>query len=236
MERLDKIIASQTNYSRKEVKDLIKQKRVKVNNETISKSDIKVDSEKDKIVIDENEIKIKEYIYLILNKPKGYISATEDRCMQTVLDLVPKEYLHRNLFPAGRLDRDTTGLMLITDDGEFAHNILSPKKHVKKLYNVTIDIPVNQEMVDGFAKGVKLNDGECKTANMEITGVNTALVTLTEGRYHQIKRMFGCYGAKVVELQRIGMGNLKLPNDLKLGECREITENELKRLSDGGKI
>ena len=234
MERLDKIIVSQTNYSRKEVKELIKQKRVRVNNEIISKSDIKVDSENDKIIIDENEIKIKKHIYLILNKPKGYISATEDRSMKTVLDLVPKEYLHRNLFPAGRLDRDTTGLMLITDDGEFAHNILAPKKHVKKLYNVTVDIPISQEMVEGFRNGVILNDGECKSANLEMTGINTALVTLTEGRYHQIKRMFGCYGAKVVELQRIGMGNLKLPNDLKLGECREITESELKRLSDGG--
>ena len=168
----------------------------------------------------------------MLNKPKGYISATEDRSMQTVLDLVPKQYLHRNLFPAGRLDRDTTGLMLITDDGEFAHNILSPKKHVKKIYNVTIDLPVNQEMVNGFKRGVILNDGECKTANLEITGTNTAVVTLTEGRYHQIKRMFGCYGAKVVELQRIGMGNFKLPNDLKIGECREITENELKKIKN----
>ena len=232
MERLDKIIASQTNYSRKEVKDLIKQKRVRVNNEIIAKSDIKVDSENDKIVIDEREIIIKKHIYLILNKPKGYISATEDRSMQTVLDLVPEEYSHRNLFPAGRLDRDTTGLMLITDDGEFAHNILAPKKHVKKLYNVTLDILVNQEMVNGFKNGVILNDGECKSAIIEITGTNTALVTLTEGRYHQIKRMFGCYGAKVVELQRIGMGNFRLPDDLKLGECREITENELEYLKE----
>lgn len=232
MERLDKIIARQIGYSRKEVKDLIKQKRVRVNNEIISKSDVKVDSENDKIIIDESEIKIKKHIYLILNKPKGYISATEDRSMKTVLDLVPKQYLHRNLFPAGRLDRDTTGLMLITDDGEFAHNILSPKKHIKKIYNVTIDLPVNQEMVNGFKRGVMLNDGECKTANLEITGTNTAVVTLTEGRYHQIKRMFGCYGAKVVELQRIGMGNFKLPNNLKLGECREITENELKEIKN----
>lgn len=232
MERLDKIIATQTGYSRKEVKDLIKQKRVRVNNEIISKSDVKVDCENDKIIIDESEIKIKKHIYLILNKPKGYISATEDRSMKTVLDLVPKQYLHRNLFPAGRLDRDTTGLMLITDDGEFAHNILSPKKHIKKIYNVTIDLPVNQEMVNGFKRGVILNDGECKSANLEITGTNTAIVTLTEGRYHQIKRMFGCYGAKVVELQRIGMENFKLPNDLKLGECREIAENELKQIKN----
>ena len=231
MERLDKVIATQTEYSRKDVKELIKQKRVYVNNETISKSDIKVDYEKDKITIDGNEIKIKKHIYLMLNKPKGYISATEDRSMQTVLDLVPEEYVHRNLFPAGRLDKDTTGLMLITDDGEFAHNILSPKKHIKKLYNVTIDIPINKEMVEGFKSGVKLNDGECKTAILEITGKNTGLVTLTEGRYHQIKRMFGCYGAKVIELQRIGMGNFILPKDLKLGECREFTEKKKKKVN-----
>lgn len=120
--------------------------------------------------------------------------------------------------------------MLITDDGEFAHNILSPKKHVRKLYNVTIDIPVNEEMVKGFKNGIMLNDGECKSANLEIAGKYTCIVTLIEGRYHQIKRMFGCYGAKVVELQRIGMGNLILPNDLKLGECREFTEEELEKI------
>lgn len=231
MERLDKVIVAQTEYSRKEVKELVRQKRVLVNSKTVSKSDIKVDRENDEITIDGTEIKIKEHIYLMLNKPKGYISATEDRSMQTVLDLVPKEFLHRNLFPAGRLDKDTTGLMIITDDGEFAHNILSPKKHIKKTYNVTLDIPVNEEMVDGFKQGVMLNDGECKSANLKITGINTCIVTLTEGRYHQIKRMFGCYGAKVIELQRVGMGNFMLPKDLKIGECREFGEEELKKVN-----
>ena len=230
MERLDKIIVAQTRYSRKEVKELVRQKRVTVNGENMSKSDIKVDSEKDKIAIDGKLINIKKHIYLILNKPKGYISATEDKNMQTVLELVPKEYQHRNLFPAGRLDKDTTGLMLITDDGEFAHNILSPKKHVKKLYNVTIDIPVTEEMVNGFKDGVALNDGECKSAILQITGTYTGMVTLIEGRYHQIKRMFGCYGAKVIELQRIGMGDLILPDNLKMGECRELTEKELEKI------
>ena len=231
MERIDKVIVSQTEYSRKEVKELIKQKRVLVNDKMIYKSDFKVDSEKDIIMIDNVEIKIKKHIYLMLNKPKGYISATEDKNMPTVLELVPKEFLHRNLFPAGRLDKDTTGLMLITDDGEFAHSILSPKKHVKKIYNVKLDIPVNQEMVEGFKNGVMLNDGECKTANLEITGIDTCVVTLIEGRYHQIKRMFGCFGAKVIELQRIGMGEFKLPNDLKSGACREFSEEELKEIS-----
>lgn len=230
MERIDKIIANQTSYSRSDAKKLVLQKRVEVNGKTINSSDLKIDSDKDTITIDGTRVNIKKHIYLVLNKPKGYISATEDKTMPTVLDLVPEEYLHRELFPAGRLDKDTTGLMIITDDGESAHNILSPKKHIKKVYNVTLDIPVNEDMVKGFKDGVILNDGECKSAIMQITGTNTALVTLTEGRYHQIKRMFGCYGAKVIELQRIAMGNLALPDDLEMGECRELTDEEMERL------
>ncbi len=231
MERIDKIIGAQTNYSRKEVKKLVAQKRITVNENVITSSDVKVDTKKDVIKLDGKQINIKEFVYLILHKPQGYISATEDRNMATVLDLVPEEFLNRDLFPAGRLDKDTTGLMIITDNGEFAHNILSPKKHVSKTYDVTLDIPVNEKMVQGFKSGVKLNDGECKSAIMEITGENTALVTLTEGRYHQIKRMFGCYGAKVIKLHRIKIGNLTLPEDLKLGDCRELTEKELNMIT-----
>ena len=145
---------------------------------------------------------------------------------------MPIKYKYRNLFPAGRLDKDTTGLMLITDDGEFAHNILSPRKHVKKEYEVTIDIPVTSEMVQEFKNGVNLNDGECKSADLKITGEFTANITLTEGRYHQIKRMFGCFGAKVVELNRIRIGNLYLPEDLKPGEIKEATQNELQKIQE----
>lgn len=232
MERIDKLIASETNYSRKEVKELIKKKKVTVNEQIITKSDLKIKPNNDKIKIDNIELKIKKHIYLILNKPEGYISATEDKNTKTVLDLVPQDYAHRALFPAGRLDKDTTGLMLITDDGAFAHNILSPKKHIKKLYDVTIDIPITEEMVTGFKKGVLLNDGECKSANLQITGPTTGLVTLTEGRYHQIKRMFGCFKAKVIKLNRIGMGNLILPSNLKIGECRELTEEELNKIKE----
>ena len=122
--------------------------------------------------------------------------------------------------------------MLITDDGEFAHNILSPRKHVKKEYEVTLDIPMTETMVEGFKKGVMLNDGECKSADLEITGEYTGRVVLTEGRYHQIKRMFGCYGAKVVELNRICMGNLYLPKNLKLGEIKEATSTELQQMQE----
>lgn len=232
MERLDKIVSNQTGYSRKEVKELVRNKRIMVNDDVVSKSDIKVDPINDLISLDGENINVKKKVYLMLNKPKGYVSATEDKELPTVLELVPIEYSHRDLFPAGRLDRDTTGLMLITDDGEFAHNILSPKKHVKKTYNVTIDIPMTEEMVSGFKEGVNLIDGECKSAGLEITGQYTGVVTLVEGRYHQIKRMFGCFGAKVVELERIGMGNFFLPSNLELGECREFTEEELKRVKE----
>ena len=175
---------------------------------------------------------IKKNIYLILNKPKGYVSATTDNKDKTVLDLVPDEYKHRNLFPAGRLDKDTTGLMLITDDGLFAHNILSPKKHIDKKYEVTIDAYITNEMIEGFKKGVILNDGICHPSNLEIIEPNKGIVTLTEGRYHQIKRMFGCFSAKVIELNRISMGNLYLPNDLKLGEVRELTIEELNKIKN----
>ena len=232
MERLDKIVSNQTGYSRKEVKELVRNKRIMVNDVVVSKSDIKVDPINDLISLDGENINVKSKVYLMLNKPKGYVSATEDKELPTVLELVPIEYSHRDLFPAGRLDRDTTGLMLITDDGEFAHNILSPKKHVKKTYNVTIDIPMTEEMVSGFKEGVNLIDGECKSAGLEITGQYTGVVTLVEGRYHQIKRMFGCFGAKVVELERIGMGNFFLPSDLELGECREFTEEELQKIKE----
>lgn len=230
MERIDKIISNQTRYSRKDIKELVRKKRITLNNQLVTKSDIKINPDIDIIKIDNEIIEITKYVYLILNKPKGYISATEDKNTLTVLDLVPGKYKHRNLFPAGRLDKDTTGLMIITDDGVFAHNILSPSKHVTKTYNVTIDIPITDEMIKRFKEGIKLNDGECKPSILEKTGAYTGIVTLTEGRYHQIKRMFGCFGAKVVELQRIKMGDLELPNDLPLGEIRELTKEELNQI------
>ncbi len=231
MERIDKIISAQTEYSRKDVKKLVFQKRVRLNGELIFKSDIKIDENKDVISIDGKEIDVQKNIYLILNKPEGYISATEDRTQKTVLDLIDEKYSHRELFPAGRLDKDTTGMMIITDDGVFAHNILAPKKHISKTYEVEIDIKVTEEMKQGFENGVELNDGICKKAQLEITGDNTAIVVLTEGRYHQIKRMFGCFGAKVTKLHRTAMGGLKLPVDLNKGESRELLKEELELLT-----
>ena len=208
------------------------QATVYVNGEQVKKPERKYDETNISIKINGQEIEVKKHIYILLNKPKGYISTTEIKSQKSVLELVPEKYKNRNLFPAGRLDKDTTGLMLITDDGEFAHNILSPRKHVKKEYEVKLDIPVTATMVKGFKEGVNLNDGECKSADLEITGEYTAKVVITEGRYHQIKRMFGCYGAKVVELNRTCMGNLYLPKELKLGEVKEATEDELQRIQE----
>ena len=230
MERIDKIVASQGLYSRSDVKYLVKRKRIAIDGAVVTSSSQKADPEKNVITIDGKALTVKKQIYLMLHKPKVYVSATEDKEHQTVLALVPSELKGRDLFPAGRLDKDTTGLMIITDDGVLAHNILSPRKHVQKVYRVELDIPVTEEMQQGFAAGVELNDGVCKDAKLVILGEKTAEVTLKEGRYHQIKRMFGCYGAKVVELHRLAMGDLWLPEDLPEGECRELTEEELKWL------
>jgi 16S rRNA pseudouridine516 synthase len=230
MERIDKIIASQGLYSRSDVKYMVNKKRITIDGKVVTSASQKADVDKNEIMLDGKPFVVKKQIYLMLNKPKGYVSATEDKKQQTVLELVPPALKGRDLFPAGRLDKDTTGLMIITDDGVLAHNILSPKKHVQKIYRVELDIPVTEEMQKGFAEGVELNDGVCKDAKLTILGEKTAEVTLREGRYHQIKRMFGCFGAKVVELHRIAMGELYLPDDLPEGQCRELTEEDLQKL------
>ena len=182
------------------------------------------------IYIDENKLDMKKHIYLVLNKPQGYISATEDRTAKTVLDLVPEQYMRKGLFPAGRLDKDTTGMMIITDDGEFAHNILAPRKHIEKTYRVQIDVDITEEMKEKFKQGIILKDHVCCPATIVVEDKNTALIPVTEGKYHQIKRMFGCFGAKVVNLHRISMGGLQLPSDLKEGQCRELTAEELEKV------
>ncbi|MBQ3236884.1 MAG: rRNA pseudouridine synthase [Oscillospiraceae bacterium] len=227
MERLDKIISSRTGLSRKEAKAEISGGSVSVNGFVIRSAEYKV-AEGDEIFLGTKKISGKAHQYLVLNKPKGYISATEDPEQKTVLELVPPELMRSGLFPAGRLDKNTTGLMIITDDGDFAHRILAPKKHVPKKYAVTLDIPVTEEMKNGFAAGITLSDGICKTAELLITGEYTCEVTISEGRYHQIKRMFGCYKAEVTELHRLSMGRFILPDDLLEGQCRELTEEELK--------
>ena len=230
MERIDKIISSQGKYSRSEIKKLASQGRIKINDNIVKKVNEKIDIETSTIYIDNEKLDFKRNIYLILNKPKGYISASEDRSQKTVLDLIPEKYFRKGLFPAGRLDKDTTGMMIITDDGEFAHNILAPRKHIEKTYRVQIDIDITEEMKEKFKQGIVLKDHVCCPATIIVEDKNTALITITEGKYHQIKRMFGCFGAKVVRLHRISMGGLQLPSDLEEGQCRELTKEELEKV------
>lgn len=227
MDRLDKVLGNETFYSRREIKGLVKNRRIKVNDEIVFKSDVKV-SDTDIIKIDDNVININKYVYFVLNKPKGYVSSTKDNCNKTVLDLIKNEDKCKNLFPAGRLDKDTGGLMIITNDGVFAHNILSPNKHVSKTYYVKIDNKITDDMIDGFLNGVKLIDKVCKSALLEKISDYECYVTLKEGRYHQIKRMFGCFKTKVIELKRIKIGGFYLPSDLKEGSYRPLTSEELK--------
>ena len=226
MERLDKIISNRTGISRKDAKSAISSGKVIVSGNVIRSSDYKV-GENEEIILDGKKISGNAHVYIVLNKPKGYVSATEDPQQKTVIELVPPELFRNGIFPAGRLDKDTTGLMIITDDGDFAHRILAPKKHVPKKYAVTIDLPVTEEMKIGFENGIELSDGICKSAKLFKTGEYTCEVTLSEGRYHQIKRMFGCFGAKVTELHRLSMGGFSLPENLLPGECRELSEKEL---------
>lgn len=232
MERLDKVIASQGQYSRKEVKSLIARRRVTVDGVTAKAPEQKVDADQSTICIDGTPLTVKRQLYLLLNKPRGYVSSTDDSDGVSVLELVPRELFRQGLFPAGRLDKDTTGMMVITDDGQMAHRILAPKKHVKKRYLVTIDIPPTETMQTRFAEGINLVEGLTKPAALEIVGEYQALVTLTEGRYHQIKRMFSACGATVTALHRVSMGNLNLPDDLKEGEVRELTAEELLKLEE----
>lgn len=220
--RLDKFISSQTLYSRSEIRKMIFKGQVLVDGKTVCQPDFKID-ETDEVILDGEPIVFEKYVYLVMNKPKGILSATNDKNCKTVVDLLPEEFSKRNIFPAGRLDKDSTGMILLTDDGEFAHKITSPKHHIEKSYIVTLDAPVTKEVIDGFKNGVTLADGEkCISATCEKIGEVEARVVLTEGKYHQIKRMFGVFGLGVNELHRERMGKFSMPESLSEGEFIKI--------------
>ena len=230
MDRIDKIIASQGQYSRSEVKKLVKDGRVTLDGKVIKSSDVKADPDKNDIAIDGKSIGYKKHLYIMLNKPQGVVSATEDTDHTTVIDLVPKELKRDGLFPAGRLDGDTVGFVLITDDGDFAHKILSPKNHIMKTYHATLQRPVTDDDIEAFKKGIELKDGTlCLEA--EVRPIDSdepmAEIKICEGKYHQVKRMFAALGNKVVFLKRVKMGELALDENLKEGQCRELTDEEI---------
>ncbi len=226
-ERLDKFIASQTALSRKEVQRAVKDKRVTLNGSAVKSADVKIDAQSDSVALDGAVITYKEHVYYMLNKPSGVVSATEDRVEKTVIDILPSELRRAGLFPAGRLDKDTTGLLIITDDGDYAHRMLSPNKHVVKSYTATLDKEPQADIVTAFARGVKLADGTvCKSAEARLIGDFDVSVEISEGKYHQVKRMFAALGYHVEALRRVRIGALGLDESLGEGDFRELTPNE----------
>lgn len=228
--RLDKYLSELGIGTRSEVKKYLKKGRVRIEDSIIKDGNLKIDPDNTKVYFEKQLLQYKKYVYYMLNKPKGVVSATKDNQHQTVIDLI-EEQKRKNIFPVGRLDKDTEGLLLITDDGDFAHRLLSPKKKVPKIYYVIVDGLVTEVEAGLFAKGVKIEDGYITLpAVLEILeSGETSKVQLTiyEGKFHQVKRMFEAVGMKVTYLKRISMGNLKLDNSLPLGAYRELTEQEL---------
>lgn len=235
--RLDKYLADMNVGTRSEVKTLIKKKRVKVNGAIVNKENIKIDMENDEVMLNDSIIKYVEYEYYMLNKPAGVVSATEDSKDRTVVDLIKENT--KELFPVGRLDKDTEGLLILTNDGQLAHNLLSPKKHVDKKYYARIKGVVDIEYIEQFSKGLNINDEYVtKPALLEIISVDKEnnqseiYVTITEGKYHQVKRMFKVVGMEVVYLKRVSMGKIILDERLELGEYRLLSDEEVRLLKN----
>ncbi len=232
-ERLDKFLSSQTALSRKEAQRAIKEKRVLLNGTVIRAADTKVDTESDTVSLDGQPLIYQQYVYYMMDKPAGVVSATKDREERTVLDLLPPELYRDGLFPAGRLDKDTTGLLLITDDGDYAHRMLSPKKHVQKRYIATLDREPDDSIASAFEAGIVLGDGTvCKSGQAVPLGGCRVAVEISEGKYHQVKRMFAALGYHVEALRRVRIGGLALDEGLHPGEVRALTAEEAQKVFD----
>lgn len=229
--RLDKFLRDQGVAARSEIKEFIKGSRVTVNERIERDPGFHVEAEKDKVSVDGEPVEYRQFVYYMLNKPRGIITATEDKTLETVLDLFPETIRRREVFPVGRLDRDTEGLLIITDNGAFAHDLLSPRKHVKKLYEAGLDCFPGTESVKMFEDGVILQDGyKALPASLEFLSVQwpvIARIEVYEGRFHQVKRMFRAVGAEVLSLKRLRMGDVWLDKNLRPGEFRELTGQEI---------
>lgn len=227
--RLDRFISEALAISRADAKKLISKSAVTVNGTVVKKSDIKVDTDTDEIKANGKSLTHEQFVYIMLNKPAGVVSASTDKNDVTVIDLVKDEFPRRNLFPAGRLDKTSTGFVLITDDGRFAHDILSPKHHVPKSYTVTVDSPVTDRVVQAFREGVTLADGQLMKSAQIIPSQDgyTAQIILHQGVYHQIKRMLGVFDIGVNTLHRTAIGRLELPDSLAPGEYIKLTQQQL---------
>ena len=232
MERLDKIISATGKKSRREVREMVRQGRVLVDGKPAPAADMKVDPQTAVILLDGEPLGYEKFTYVMLPKPAGVLTATEDRRQETVLDLLPPELRRRALSPVGRLDKDTEGLLLLTNDGQLAHRLLSPKSHVDKVYYARVDGALEPGDIAAFAAGMTLGDGlECLPAGLEILSPTEALVTLREGKFHQVKRMLAARGKPVLYLKRLSMGRLRLDPALAPGAWRMLTEEERSALN-----
>lgn len=237
MERLDKVLANSGYGSRKDVKKLIKSGLIEVDGEKIKSSNIQVDVNKNKIIVNGELLVYKKYIYLMMNKPAGVVSATFDNFDETVVDLLEEYHASFNPFPVGRLDKDTVGLLILTNDGELNHRMISPKWHVDKVYYAEIDKPVDEEDIKAFEDGIEIDDGyKCMPAKLNILNADLngsrVMVTIQEGKFHQVKRMFIARNKEVVYLKRISFGPIKLDETVNEGDYRELTEEEVKVLKE----
>lgn len=235
-ERLDKVLANMGVGTRKEVKEMVKAGMVTVNGKVMKAADFKVDVEEDEILCGGKRIRYREFIYLQMNKPRDMVSSTDDPRDSTVIELLEDFYRNFRPFPVGRLDKDTEGLLLITNDGKLAHDLLSPKKKVDKTYLARIEGTLTEEHIEEFKRGIMLDDGyHTLPADLRIISsgtVSTAEITIQEGKYHQVKRMVGALGMRVSYLKRTRMGPLKLDQSLEPGQYRELTEEEIRLLLD----
>lgn len=233
--RLDKFISSQLNISRKDARAAILRGRAAVDGTTVRAADFKIDENADSVTFDGQALSYKKHIYIIMNKPRGVLSASDDKRQPTVIDIIPEKLRRNGLFPVGRLDKDTTGLLIITDDGDFAHRVLSPKKEIFKTYIAILDGEITPDMPEKFLNGIVLADGtKCRRAFLRRVDKNTAEIKICEGKFHQIKRMFGTVGLGVNALERTAVGNFYLPEDLPQGACSETDSEALESIfSDG---
>lgn len=235
--RLDKYLSACGFGTRSEVKRLIRSGAVRVGGCDKISAETKLNEESAEVYVDGVRAVYRRFVYLMLNKPSGYLSAVWDREKPVVTDLVPPEYAHFDVFPAGRLDIDTVGLMILTNDGGLAHRILSPKNHVPKTYIARVDGSVDDAEVNAFRFGMDLGDFTTKPAELDVIsvsdGVSECRVTISEGKFHQIKRMFEKVGRRVIFLRRIAMNGLVLDESLREGELRELTDRELELLTNG---
>ena len=228
-ERLDKIISSAAKLSRNDARDVIRAKKVTVDGAVVHDPAFKADPEMSVILLDGAAVTYKKYVYYMLNKPAGVLSASSDKTRRTVVDIIADDTLRRGLFPVGRLDRDTTGLLIVTDDGDYGHRVISPKSYIEKEYIAWLDKPVSDSDIAALKDGAVLADGtQCRPAAVLPQSADrmTVSVTITEGKYHEIKRMLGTVGIGVVSLKRVRIGKLLLDTELDTGKYREMTAEE----------